>query len=69
MPLGNDNTVIADDGDVVINNTRQNLMALRDGIIMGVMPGFNYEHSGGTDEEPTEVIYKNGDEWIRLAIT
>ena len=68
-PFTPDKPVIADDGDVVINNTRNNLMAVRDGIVMGVMKGFNYTHSGGTDEEPTEVIYKNGVEWLRLAIT
>ena len=30
-----DKPVIADDGDVVINNTRQNLMALRDAVVAG----------------------------------
>lgn len=64
-----DTPVIASNGDVVINNTRNNLMALRDGVVAGVMPGWNYTHSGGTDEEPTEIIYKNGVEWVRLAIT
>ena len=69
IPFVTDKPVIADDGDVVINDTRFNLMAVRDGVVMGAMIGFNYTHSGGSDEEPTEVIYKKGVEWLRLAIT
>lgn len=66
-----DKPVIADNGDIVINNTRDNLMALRDGSVAGVMPGWNFTRTvgGGSDEEPDEIIYKNGVEWIRLVIT
>lgn len=66
-----DKPVIADDGDVVINNTRDNLMATRDGVVAGVMPGWNFTRTvgGGSDEEPDEIIYKKSVEWIRLVIT
>ena len=66
-----DKPVIADDGDIVINNTRENLMAVRDAVVMGVLVDFNMDITigGGSAAEPDEIIYKNGVEWIRLQVT
>lgn len=66
-----DKPVIADNGDIVINNTRENLMATRDAVVAGVMPGWDFTRivGGGSDEEPDSITYKNGVEWIRLTIT
>jgi hypothetical protein len=71
VPFVSDKPVIADNGDVVINNTRQNLMALRDGLVAGALVGWDLTVTvgGGTAEEPDEIIYKNGTEWIRLDLT
>lgn len=71
VPFVSDKPVIADDGDVVINNTRENLMALRDGIVAGVMVGWNLTVTvgAGTAEEPDEIIYKKSAEWIKLDLT
>lgn len=71
VPFVSDKPVIADDGDVVINNTRENLMALRDGLVAGALVDWDLTVTvgGGTAEEPDEIIYKNGTEWIRLDIT
>ena len=46
-------------------------MALRDGIVVGVMKGFDFTRTvgGGSDEEPDEIIYKKSTEWLRLQIT
>ena len=72
-PFVSDKPVIADDGDVVINNTRQNLMALRDSVVAGVLVGWNMSQviGGGSAEEPDEVWYSNNSntEAIRLDIT
>lgn len=67
-----DKPVIADDGDVVITNTRENLMALRDAIVMGGLFDWDLtvEIGGGTAEEPDEIHYERGTaEWIKADIT
>jgi len=71
VPFVSDKPIISDDGDVVINNTRENLMALRDAIVSGALTGWDLTVTvgGGSAEEPDEIIYKNGTEWIRLDIT
>lgn len=68
-----DKPVIADDGDVVINNTRQNLMALRDAVVCGVLNGWNMTQSvgAGSTDEPDEILYSNdtNGEALKLDIT
>ena len=66
-----DKPIIADDGDVVINNTRENLMALRDAIVAGTLLGWDMTPAGGTAEEPATIKYNrtSPNEWIRLTIT
>lgn len=70
-PFEPDTPVIADDGDVVINNTRENLMALRDAVVTGALVGWAMAATGGTAEEPAQIQYTRTApaEWLRLAIT
>jgi len=67
VPFVEDTPVIADDGDVVIDNTRENLMALRDAVVAGALVGWDMSKTGGA--EPSEILYSKGDERLRLAIT
>lgn len=62
---------IADNGATVIDNTRDNLEALRDAIVAGALVDWNMDITIGTGSaaEPDEIIYKNGTQWIRLDIT
>jgi hypothetical protein len=71
VPFEADKPVIADDGDVVINNTRENLMALRDAVVAGALKGWDMAATGGTADEPTQILYSknNNTEAIKLTIT
>ena len=64
---------IADNGATVIDNTRQNLMALRDAIVSGALVDWWMTPSGGTAAEPTQIIYEKtrtgNREAVRLTIT
>lgn len=62
---------IADNGATVIDNTRDNLEALRDAIVAGALVDWNMDINVGVGSaaEPDEIIYKNGTQWIRLDIT
>lgn len=62
---------ITDTGAKVIDDTRQNLMATRDAIVAGALVDWDLTVTvgGGSAEEPDEIIYKNGVEWLRLDIT
>ena len=66
-PFVPDKPVIADNGDIVINNTRENLMALRDAVVAGALKGWNFSKTGTA--EPTEILYSKGTERVRLTIT
>lgn len=48
---------------------RTNQAAIRDAVMMGTMPGFNYSQTGGTAEQPATIFYKKGAEWLRGALT
>lgn len=50
-------------------DTRNNLEAMRDAVVMGTASGWNYSKSGGTAEEPGEVRYSNGTQRIRGTLT
>lgn len=64
-----DTPVITDTGAEVIDDTRQNLMALRDAVVAGAMVDWNMAASGGTAAEPTQILYSKGTERVRLTIT
>ena len=48
-----------DNGTTACSNIRNNFAAMRDGIILGGMPGWTYAQSGGTAAEPTVVTFSN----------
>jgi hypothetical protein len=68
-----DKPVIADDGDVVITNTRENLMALRDAVVAGALVDWDMSQTvgGGDTDEPDEILYSNNGntEALKLDIT
>lgn len=52
-----------------IDAIRTNEMAMRDAIIAGNLPGFNYSVSGGTADQPQYLYRKKSTEWIRTTLT
>ncbi|WP_435100853.1 hypothetical protein [Arhodomonas sp. AD133] len=58
----------ADNGVDAFTNTRENLLALRDAAVLGVMPGWSMSTSGQA-AQPDTVTYARGSERIRIAIT
>ena len=65
-----DNKPVASDaGLAVINDTRNNLMAMRDAVVLGGMAGWDYAPTGGTAEQPDAVIYSKGTEAIKGTLT
>ena len=65
---------ISDSGQTVITETRENLEALRDGIMSGVMPNWDVTISpnGGTQAEPRRIEWRkdgNGVLALRASIT
>ena len=54
--------VISDDGDDVITDIRQNLMAVRDGVVMGKFLDWNMTPTigGGSAEEPDSIEWRDG---------
>ena len=67
VPFTPDTPIIADNGDIVINNTRENLMALRDAVVAGALKDWDMSKTGTA--EPTEILYSKGTERVRLTIT
>jgi len=64
-----DTPVITDTGAEVVDDTRYNLMALRDSIVAGALVDWNMAASGGTAEEPTQLLYTKSPEGVRATIT
>ena len=50
-------------------DTRNNLEAVRDAVVMGVASGWGFTKNGGTAEQPAEVRYSKGNERIRGTLT
>lgn len=48
---------------------RNNQAAMRDAIVTGSLPGFNYSTSGGTAEQPAIIYFKKSTDWIRITLT
>ncbi len=61
-PFVDDKPVISDDGDVVIDDTRQNLMAVRDAAVMGKFEDWDMIPTigGGSAEEPDSIEWRSG---------
>lgn len=67
-PFVSDKPVISDDGGVVVQKTRENLMALRDGIVAGMLAGWNMTISNPVSKPPS-IVWAKGTERIRATIT
>lgn len=69
IPFASDKPVITDQGGQVVDDMRQNLMALRDACVAGAMIGWTLTPSGGTAEEPGVIMYAKGVERVRVTVT
>lgn len=47
----------ASNGPTVMQHIRENLMAIRDGIVLGGLPGFNCAASGGSEDQPAQYLF------------
>lgn len=63
-----DKPVMTDSGQQIIDATRENLMAMRDAVVMGTMPGWDSYTSGGTPDYPAYMVYTRGGERLSMAI-
>lgn len=61
--------VATDNGVATVDAIRNNLLAMRDSVIMGFMPGWSATPSGGTNEQPAQWLYSKGTERLRASIT
>ncbi|MEM1189950.1 MAG: hypothetical protein AAGI72_15565 [Pseudomonadota bacterium] len=61
--------VASDTGNDFADTTRENLMALRDAVVMGLMKGWTYAPVGGTAAQPAQFLYSKGLERIRGTVT
>ena len=67
-----DNTpTVGGNGLKVVSDIRENLMAMRDAVVMGAMPGWDYSRTPGRvdAENADEMFYKKGSNWIRATLT
>ena len=63
--------VASDTGLVVVDNIRNNLMAMRDAVVAGTMYGWDFSKIDGTGtaDQPQYMLYTKGVEIIRLTFT
>jgi len=55
---------------VAIDAERANVVALRNALAAnGAVQGFNYSWAGGTIDQPTQMQYRRGAEWIAVIVT
>lgn len=50
-------------------SVRDNEQALRDAVIAGALAGFNMTQSGGTAEQPANILFTKSTEIVKLALT
>jgi hypothetical protein len=60
---------IIDSGAAVIDDSRNNLMALRDAVVGGALVDWAMAATGADPAEPTQILYSKGTERYRLAVT
>lgn len=64
-----DKPVMTDTGQQVIDTTRENLMAMRDAVVMGTMTGWDGAPAGADPDYPDTLTYSKGTERLRLTLT
>jgi hypothetical protein len=50
-------------------DTRNNLEAVRDAVVMGTASGWGYTKYGGTADQPAEIRYSKGNQRIKSTLT
>jgi hypothetical protein len=68
-PFNESYPVITRTRQQIVDDTRTNVLALRDAIIAGREPGWTLSVSGGTAEEPAIRLWSFGTERIRASLT
>lgn len=61
--------VDTDTGPDVVDDIRNNLMAMRDMVVMGAMPSWNMTPSGGTAAQPATITWDKSTERIKATLT
>lgn len=56
-------------GTQAMQSIRDNLAAIRDGVILGAYPGWDFSKSGGTAEQPAIIYFKKSTDWLKVALT
>jgi len=68
-PFVDNKPVGTDTGLQAVDYMRENLMAMRDAVVMGAMKDWNYAPSGADLSEPDSVLYSKGTERLRGTLT
>lgn len=70
-PFADNKPVASDNGLQVIDDARINLMAMRDAVSMGAMPGWAYSKTdgAGSAEQPQYIMWSKGTERLRATLT
>ena len=71
VPFVDSKPVATDTGLDVIDDIRENLMAMRDAVVIGMMAGWSYAPTVGTGSasQPQYYIYSKGTERLRATVT
>lgn len=56
-------------GAATLEDIRENQAALRDMILLGAAPGWSFTPSGGTAEQPDQILMSKGTERLRTVLT
>jgi hypothetical protein len=65
----NTTPVSTQSGPNAITSTRENLLAMRDMVLLGTAPGWAMAATGGTAEQPTTITYSKNTERVKCALT
>lgn len=61
---------VSDIGSDLVEDIRQNFMALRDALVAGAVYGWDMTPSGGTADQPVVIKFNRGtSEYLKLALT
>lgn len=56
-------------GTQFAQSTRENLRAMRDQVVAGFAPGWSMTPTGGTPEQPAQILYSAGAERLSVVLT
>lgn len=64
-----DKPVMTDTGQQIVDVTRTNLMAMRDAVILGALPGWAESYGGVDPAHPDYMMWVHADEQLRASYT